>query len=225
MGILMSADVQAIDGETCASAYVQTHSFDLRSLGIRREGYALFASSGTFDGSESVEVTAPTIFPDTESQRRQLMLFEKKGEWSQSSHERIKSALSGALPAGTYLFDIRSSNESRCALAVDHQNHFLDPARSVEAKLANDFVEIRWVKPSAAQSSLVALLPFGGKFPEDVFVISNPDFRGNKFQIRSGLFPRGEYWVLIRSNQHLPAGMGSGYLKESWGMSRMPFKK
>ena len=202
----------------CAFPYIQTHYFDLRPMGRVFKGYALFVSSGSFNGSEEIEVQAPALFPDILLNRRSLKSFEKKGEWSQSNPERIKSAMGGALTAGEYLFRVKSKAKN-CEMKLLFIDSYLEPAKKISANVAGDTIEISWTPSRQAESFLVGLLPFSGEFPKDLFIISHPDHRGNSFKLRRDLFPRGKYWILVRSNEHLPSNLDVGYMRESWGVS------
>ena len=185
-------------------------------MGQVSKGYALFVSSGSFTGSEEIEVEAPSFFPDIALNHRTLKSFEKRGEWSQPNAERVKSAMGGALPSGEYSFRVKSPAKF-CEEKVTFVESYLEPAKAITTSKQGDRIRISWVAASQADSFLIGLLPVFGEFPKDLFIISHPDHRGKILELRRDLFPKGKFWVLVRSNQHMPPRLDIGYARESWG--------
>jgi hypothetical protein len=130
--------------------------------------------------------------------------------------------MSGPLQSGEFIFRA-THNKTHCESKLDFKPTYLAAASNISAAREGDYIEITWNPSPSSDSFLIGLMPISGKFPDDFFTISHPDHRGNKLRLRHDLFPKGTFWVLVRSNQHLPYGTDVGYIRESWGSSKAPF--
>ncbi len=206
--------------------FIQTHTFSVEPYLTETQGYAPFIASSDFTGHEKVTFQSKngSRLPDIETSERQLNEF-KNGKWYLSDIDRTRSALGGALRAGTYTFLIEGLKKNILVVDVAYNQHFVQPVSNLIGKDSANSVEVSWDKPPNADSFWVFVIPTDAKnFLNELVPITENKYSKESFELRKDKLPSGVYRFAIRANQMWKHPNLSGFISESWATSSATFR-
>ncbi len=203
---------------------IQTHSFEMEPFLKNTQGYAFFISSPMFSGKEVITVKAPadTLLPDINMKDRVLNQYSER-RWHISDQDRVFSAQGGALPEGTYTFEIKTETE-KYTLDFDYKKFFLKPAKNIFVNDLGSNVDITWQSDLNSNTAWPFVFPVSTKnILKDLIAVSSVMHIGNKHNFDKINLKPGRYKVAIRSNKLWERGTFWGFQSEAWAISSQEF--